>query len=51
MNHLKDILQMRGNMTKSDMNQEMLNLKEENARLRDQAMRGENVEQLIMENQ
>ena len=34
-NHLKDILQMRKNLTKHDINQELLNLKEEIAVLRE----------------
>lgn len=50
-NYLKDILQMRKNMTKQDMNQEMLNLKEENFKLRELAEKGQHVERLMEENQ
>ena len=48
--HLKEILQMRKNKTQKDINMELLNLKEENNRLKEMNSATEEVEKLKREN-
>lgn len=48
--HLKELLQMRRNKTQQDINLELLNLKEENSRLKEMNSTTEEVEKLKKEN-
>ena len=49
--HLKDILNMRRNKNDTDIQRELLALKEQNYRLRELASKGQQVEGLVKENQ